>query len=83
MLSTTATASDASEERKGDNAASERGTGLSGYSLLCDPIAGHLSIFRNMKGVLGAVNVTVHSRVRDIEAEVNKKVRNIKINDDW
>lgn len=38
---------------------------LSGYSVICDPIVGHLSIFRNSKGVLGAVNVSVHSRLHD------------------
>jgi hypothetical protein len=61
----------ASREQKTSETAFPSGVSLNGMTVLSDPLVGHVAIFRTSSGLVSAVNLTVHSKLCELQATLS------------
>jgi hypothetical protein len=63
-----------SREQKTGEAAFPAGVSLNGMAVISDPLVGHVAIFRTSSGLVSAVNLTVHSKLCELQATLSNIV---------
>eukprot|EP01034_Spumella_vulgaris_P025349 gene25349-31795_t len=64
----------ASREQKSSEASFPSNVSLNGMAVLSDPLVGHVAIFRTSSGLVSAVNLTVHSKLCELQTTLSNIV---------
>ena len=55
---------------------SNQNESLCGCNIVCDPLLGHIIIFRKSNGAMGIINISIHLQLYELEANINNVSQN-------